>query len=403
MSASPNNAGSLQIRPVHSRDWGAIEAFIARMAEREDSDIDLSCQQASRSLGNLRPWFRLLEPLRLFPNPLKSELNLYLAEQDQQIQGLVKVAPFNHARTTWEIEWLLADPSVPALLLATGMKGSGSQLLRYCLEQVLEARTWLLEVEINQKRELSLYRENGFQPLAHVTYWHLDPELLDSLATQSSELANLMPVGNADAQVLYQLDTVSMPPLLRQVFDRHEQDFRSDLGDAVLAQVQRFRRPERQVCGYVFEPQRRAAIGYYALDLVTDGSRSHEAKLTVHPAYTWLYPKLLGQMAQLVQAYPSQSLRLASTDYQSEREEFLAQLGAAPAEQTLLMSRSVWHKLREVRPLDGLQLPEVLQGLKPARTPIPSRIAFDTFGSLPERNPGFETLSESDRPLNPGE
>jgi len=42
------------------------------------------------------------------------------------------------------------------------------------------------------------------------------------------------------------------------------------------------------------------------------------------------------------------------------------------------MSRSVWHKLREAKPvsLEGLQLSEMLQGLKPARTPIPSRITW---------------------------
>jgi hypothetical protein len=61
-------------------------------------------------------------------------------------------------------------------------------------------------------------------------------------------------------------------------------------------------------------------------------------------------------MAQLVQVYPSQILELASADYQSEREEYLEKLGANRLEHTLLMSRSVWHKLRETRPLEGLQL-----------------------------------------------
>jgi hypothetical protein len=81
-------------------------------------------------------------------------------------------------------------------------------------------------------------------------------------------------------------------------------------------------------------------------------------------------------MARIVQALPAQSLQLASADYQPEREEYLEQLGAERIDHTLLMSRSVWHKLREAKPvsLEGLQLSEVLQGLQRARTPIPSRI-----------------------------
>jgi hypothetical protein len=83
-------------------------------------------------------------------------------------------------------------------------------------------------------------------------------------------------------------------------------------------------------------------------------------------------------MARIVQALPAQSLQLASADYQPEREEYLEQLGAERIDHTLLMSRSVWHKLREAKPvsLEGLQLSEVLQGLQRSRTPIPSRMTW---------------------------
>jgi hypothetical protein len=191
-------------------------------------------------------------------------------------------------------------------------------------------------------------------------------------------LPNLLPVSNADAQLLYQLDTASMPPLVRQVFDRHIQDFKTGFLRAFLSNVQQWFSRTDVISGYVFEPQRKAAIGYFQLHLCRNGNRSHEAELTVHPAYTFLYPELLAQMARIVQESPAQSLHLASADYQPEREEYLVQLGAERIEHTLLMSRSVWHKLREAKPvsLEGLQLSDVLQGLQPARTPIPSRMAW---------------------------
>ena len=102
------------------------------------------------------------------------------------------------------------------------------------------------------------------------------------------------------------------------------------------------------------------------------------ATLTVHPAYTWLYPELLSQLARITSDFPPQSLRLASADYQPEREEYLQQIGANRIEHTLMMSRSVWHKLRESKlvALEGLQWTEVLQGLQPARKPVPGGMSW---------------------------
>jgi len=56
-------------------------------------------------------------------------------------------------------------------------------------------------------------------------------------------------------------------------------------------------------------------------------------------------------MARITQDFPSQSLHLASADYQPEREEYFERIGAERIEHTLLMSRSVWHKVREAKPL----------------------------------------------------
>ena len=97
----------------------------------------------------------------------------------------------------------------------------------------------------------------------------------------------------------------------------------------------------------------------------------------------------MAQMAQILQKslerkrglthenqFYSQPLEIVSADYQPEREEYLNKIGAISVEHTLLMSRSVWHKIKEVKPLEGLQLSDVLQGLKPARAPIPSRISW---------------------------
>jgi len=363
------------IRLIQYRDLEAIEQLAT---EATDADSNSCSVTFIQQLEQFRRWYGLLKFLSWFPNPCQYAFCVYVAEAFQQIRGMIKISPFNRTRSTWRVEQVLVDATVN-VQENTPVKGDiGSGLLRHCFETIWEARTWLLEVNIHHKTTLALYRQNGFQPLAQLTYWAIAPQILEELAAHEPDLPNLLPVSNADAQLLYQLDTASMPPLVRQVFDRHVQDFKTGFVRALLSHIQQWFTHTEVVSGYVFEPQRKAAIGYFQLRLCRDGSTCHEAELTVHPAYTYLYPELLAQMAQVVQAVPAQALQIASADYQPEREEYLEELGAERIEHSLLMSRSVWHKLREAKAvsLEGLQLSEVLQRLQPARTPIPSRIAW---------------------------
>lgn len=359
---------NLTIRPVQYRDLGAIETLVSKSRELHHSG---SAFALSQDLGTLRQWFSPLKVLSLFPNPAQYHFCFYVAEQDEQVLGAIKVSPTNSTRSTWQVEHILVDPDYPVR-----GKRIGSQLLRYCFESIWEARTWILEVNIHQKDILALYRSNGFQPLAQFTYWSIAPEKLKALAQRDPKLPNLLPVNNADAQLLYQLDTVSMPPLLRQVFDRHINDFKRSFLEMTVGRLQQWWGQKQIRQGYVFEPQRKAAIAHFRLDQ-TQPNQPNQCQLTVHPAYTWLYPELLTKIAQFFSETENPQLRLASADYQPEREEYLEEIGAERAEHTLLLSRSVWHKLREApSSLERLQLSGVLQGLRPGRAPIPSRLPW---------------------------
>ncbi len=169
-----------------------------------------------------------------------------------------------------------------------------------------------------------------------------------------------------------------MPPLVRQVFDRQTHDFKTSLFEVLTDAVKQWLTKTEVVSGYVFEPQRKAAIGYFQVTLDRKGQVPHVANLTVHPAYTWLYPELISQLARIAQDFPVQGLHIASADYLPEGEEFLERIGANRVEHTLIMSRSVWHKVRESKfvSLEGIQLPEMLQGLQPARKPIPGGMSW---------------------------
>lgn len=368
LSQNPNQ---VTIRLLQYRDLDAIAQLSTTFTEAEEPSSESYPMELGKQLQPIRRWYGLLKFLSLFPNPCQYLLRAYVADDAGTVRGAIQISPFNRTRSTWRIDRVAVDA------LARN-KGIGSQLLRHCFEAVWEARTWLLEVNVNDKSTTALYRQNGFQPLAQMTYWTLAPELLQELAGATPDLPNLLPVSNADAQLLYQLDTVSMPPLVRQVFDRHISDFKTSFASALVEGIKQWFSHTEVVSGYVFEPQRKAAIGYFQVQLSRNGSQPHFAQLTVHPAYTWLYPELLSQMARLAQDFRPQVLHLASADYQPEREAYFEQVGAQRVEHTLLMSRSVWHKLRESKSvsLEGLQLSEVLQSFQPARKPVPGRMSW---------------------------
>lgn len=366
-SLLPQNL-SVVIRPVQYRDLDGIERISQESFAASSPE---GANIINEQMQLLHRWYGLLRFLSWFPNPLQYRFCAYVAEQGRMLLGMIQVSPFNRTRSTWRVDRVILERGADK-------QGIGSQLLRYCFESILEARTWLLEVNINDVDALALYRQNGFQRLAEMTYWEIKPELLTELAQGEPDLPNLLPVSNADAQLLYQLDTASMPPLVRQVFDRNHRDFKTSLFGALTDAVKQWLTKTEVVSGYVFEPQRKAAIGYFQVQLDRKGQSPHVATLTVHPAYTWLYPELLAQLARIAQDFPQQGLQLASSDYQPEREEYLERIGAKRIEHTLIMSRSVWHKLRESKfvSLEGIQWTDVLQGLQPARKPIPGGMSW---------------------------
>lgn len=384
----------VNIRPIHLRD---LDDVVRLATEELGADESSNLVDLGHQLQQIRRWYGVLKCVSWFPNPLRNFFSAYVAEQDNHLRGMIQVSPFNRTRSTWRVDRVLVDSTLREdQILPSDV---GSQLLRHCFQSIWEARTWLLEVNVNDKPTLALYRQNGFQTLAHITYWSIAPEILQILSEREPDLPNLLPVSNADACLLYQLDTQSMPSFVRQVYDRHIADFKTGFLSALGSGLTRWLHKADVAKGYVFEPQRKAAIGHFELQLCRDGSHPHTAHLTVHPAYTWLYPELLTQMARLTREFPDQALQLTSADYQPEREEFLEQMGGTRSEHTLMMSRSVWHKVRESKfSLEALQLAEVLQGLQPARKPVPGRFSFAEHAPPDCENGETNTQSRNPQP-----
>lgn len=393
MTRNPSPDSDLVIRSINLRDLDNVRVAGAT----EIASHATEAPEIAEYIQQLRRWYGPMKALTLFPNPLQHLFSAFVAESEGNLHGMIQVSPFNRTLSTWKIDRMLVNlaqkagkkkdssaenqlengnESPPTLHLGMDI---GSHLLRHCFEHIREAQYWISETDVNDTFGLSLYRHNGFQPLARATYWSIQPEQLEALSEHEVDLPNLLPVSNADAQLIYQLETVSIPPLVRQVLDYQIQDFKTTLTGKAKGRMSRWVNREETVSAYVFEPQRKTAIGFFEIKICRDGSAAHSAKLTVHPAYTWLYPELMAQMAGVVQKFPNQPMHIMSLDYQTEREEYLKQIGALEIEHTLMMSRSVWHKVREskVGALEGLKLPGGLPGLQPTGTPLPGRFSWD--------------------------
>ena len=381
MTQSPST-DALIIRSIHLRDLDRVRVDNAT----EVASHATEAPEISEYIQQLRRWYGPIKALTLFPNPLRHLFSAFVAEANGELQGMIQVSPFNHTLSTWKIDRMLVNLARNADESEGKGDGQmhlgmdvGSHLLRHCFENIREAQYWISETDVNDKFGLALYRHNGFQPLARATHWSIQPEQLATLAERDPALPNLLPVNNADAQLIYQLETVSIPPLVRQVLDYQIQDFKATVTDKLTKRFSHWVGKEEVVKAYVFEPQRKTAIGYFEIKLCRDGSKPHATKLTVHPAYTWLYPEMMAQMAGVVQKFPGQPMHIVSLDYQTEREEYLKQIGALEIEHTLMMSRSVWHKVREAKStsaLESLKMPGGLAGLQPTGTPLPGRFSW---------------------------
>ena len=401
MTCSDPQPLDLQFRSLYPRYADVLDQWNGRSIVIKDPSSELLRDGSSRFRSHqLSAWLHRFSALA---RPYRSHWSGFVATLGDKTCGMIEISPFNRNRTTWRVDCVAVNPDVIPPSGEGPLDSIGSPLLRHCFEAVWEAQMWLAEVDIAQKSALALYRQNGFQPLAQVTYWEIAPERLAEQAKREPDLPNLMAVSNADARLLYQLDTTAMPPLVRQVFELQVQDFTVEPIRKAASTVRQWVKRVDRICSYVFEPQRKVAIGRFELTACRDAHQYHLAELTVHPAYTWLYPEIISHMARILEGYPPAPLRITSRDYQAEREDYLTQIQADPVNRTLMLSRSVWHKVREAKPaaLEGLQLPEVLAGLQPVGKPVPGRMSWQTSvdeGTLKRYSAASPHSHEVDKP-----
>lgn len=362
------------IRPVQYRDLEAVR----RLYEANTTTPLFPHRGVLQPGHGIHRLFGPVKFLSFFPNPMQHLFCLHVAQLDGQIVGTVQVWPSNAAQTTWQVEHLAVVPALQE-------QGVGTLLLQHVFEYYsYQARNWTVEVDVHDRAALALFRENGFQRMAEQCYWRLSPQMLADVARTEIQPLNLLPASNADAALLCRLETSTMPSEVRQVYDRHPNDFYRGLATRAIDLTTRVVGQAEHVSQYIYEPQRQVAISFFDLEISRNGLQPHRARLLVHPGYTHLYPQLTGHIARILERYPPQDLHLVSADYEQKLEEYLEKtLAAEDLERRLLMSRSVWRKKPLLRiALENLQLPEMLPGFSLGK-PLPEPIQRHEYDANP--------------------
>ncbi len=349
--------------------------FLIRRAQFLDFEaITALCADHGPEIGatleQIRAWYGPVRLLSFFPNRYQHLFDVYVAQVEGKVVGLIQVSPLNATQTTWRINRLVVNPEFSSQQI-------GILLLGWVFEYYRNARTWVIEVGIHDKETLALCREKGFQSLAEHSLWYLAPHALAQITTQESSPVQLLPMSNADAGLVCELDTATMPPIIRNIYNRHLEDFRRNYLQRLTDGIGLLLTQQERVSRYIYEPQRKVAMGAFDLHLqrAANITQPHRVTLWVHPAYTWLYGPLMHALGQICRHYTHAGLIIASADYQPEREAYLESLGATINDRTLLMSRSVWPKVRESRnPLENLTIPDVLPRWRPAQNPVPNQV-----------------------------
>ena len=332
---------------------------LAQIASSSDACFTIESSALQSLL--VQSWFSRLD--RLLPDPLNARLTRVLAliesssQLNEQIESLLLMRSSNRRNSCWHLD---------VLSLASPRHFSRQQGLRLLIQQALSddiasCRSWLVRCDPNDRAQLDLLRELGFQPLRQGRIWN-PPEKIGGSSSEQSPRSELpqglawSPITRDNARQLLALEQASISPQHRQILDRQCCDLLdlSGGGSSVLT-VQRDG-SSQVIAGLIRRPW---------------GMDSPRLELLRGPAWDerigFGLPAALS--ALLMQRTPP-SLLLAEDDHRLG--DVLAGQGWHEGPQEMMLGRSIWRRVNQ-RSLGGIRPIESMLGrLQPQHPPLPT-------------------------------
>ena len=297
------------------------------------------------------------------PEPLNPRLTRALAliescsESVERVAAMALTRSGNRRQTCWHLD---------LIPLASPRHFSRQQGLRLLIQEALNDQTarnqsWLVRCDPEDRPQLDVLREMGFQPLLQSRVW--DAPVTDSREVAVASTAFPLPAGlswcdlNRDnVRQLLALEQASISPQHRQILDRQWCDL-LDLRGGGSKVLMANREGTHQVIAGIIER--------------TWGMDAPRLELIRGPAWDErIGAALPAALKHLQQQEPTPSLLIAEDD--QHLASLLDTLGWEFGALELMLGRSVWRRvsqrnLRGIRPLESM-----LGRLQPQHPPLPT-------------------------------
>jgi len=275
--------------------------------------------------------------------------------------ALIVARPCNRNGTCWSVNYpaLLANPKVSSLSLIRKI------LLQKALEyEKNRAQSWLIRCSVNNKINLSVARELGFQPLKQFNCW-LPPSTSNNSIKRKVEKVSCtdhdiqwQSLNNINANHLWRLEQRSESSQLRQILDRNWRDLLDPKEPRNKVLISNSRAQSTGIAGLICREWCEDEI---TIELVRD--IAWDERLS---SKTVKY--ILKDLSNR-----STSLSLETSKDDTQLTHLLSQIGWEWKCESVLLGRSFWRRQDSRNPIKGTKgLDSMLEGLNPQTTPLPA-------------------------------
>jgi len=328
-------------------------------------------QPHSSLLPQLRRWLigAAWRPLLAPVLPLAASHPLVLAaRQGNLVLALCSYSPANRRRSCWQLDDLIGV----ALSLSLPRRQVERSLLQEAMNRARGASSWIARVNATNVELLSVLRELGFQPLRQSSLWcpptgknpsttflnDGDRQTPSASSLSRADPLDLVPIDRRHLQLFRHLEQTSCPAPLRELLDRRQNDLLDQCARGSRLLVDR----RRQVAV--------AALRRLPRQWLLQGSALTE--LLYHRPWD---SRLDASLERLFMALPEAAARgvLRVDDPTVDLRRWLVERDFERVGDEVLMARSVWRRQKRLLALPAARrLEEVLGGLQPGRTPLPT-------------------------------
>ena len=277
------------------------------------------------------------------------------AESLDRVEALALMRSGNRRQTCWHLD---------LLALATPRHFSQQQGLRLLIQEALNDQSgrnhsWLVRCDSQDRPQLDVLREMGFQQLRHARIW--DAPMTDAFGVADPNQA--LPEGlvwcdltKDNVRQLLALEQASISPQHRQILDRQWSDL-LDLRGGGSKMLMAERDGTRQIIAGLI--QRPWGMDAPRLELMRGLAWDERIEAAL--------PAALGHLRQ---RRPTPSLLVTEDD--QTLADLLEGLGWSPGGLEVMLGRSVWRRVSQ-RNLGGIRpLESMLSRLQPQHPPLPT-------------------------------